>query len=273
VSWFFGQSLPMIVLAFLLGLLAGYLIWGRRYRRLEEASVARLADPATVLPQRGPTGAARPVAAPVVPIPVDRPVPVVQVAAAAAEVAEVAEPEVAEPEFAVEPEFAAEPEFATEVPQILQPATAAEIAAEGEAPLAADDHDAINQDAINQDAIGDATPAEPQSLFDPASQPEPVAVTGTGAEQERREVDRLERVEGIGPKIALALRVAGIDTFERLAGADLNTLREALADANLRFAPSMPTWAQQARLLADGDDEGHEALTARLVAGRAPRTT
>ena len=273
MSWFFGQSLPMIVLAFLLGLLAGYLIWGRRYRRLEEASVARLADPATVLPQRGPRGATRPVAAPVVPIPVERPVPVVPVAAAAAEVAE---PKLAEPEFATEPE-ATEPALAAEVPQILQPATAAEIAAEGEAPVAADgqpaiDRQAIDQDSIDQDSIGDLTPAEPQSLFDPAGQPEPVALASTDAGQDRREVDRLERVEGIGPKIALALRVAGIDTFERLAGADLNTLREALADANLRFAPSMPTWAQQARLLADGDDEGHEALTARLVAGRAPRT-
>jgi predicted flap endonuclease-1-like 5' DNA nuclease len=201
-----------------------------------------------------------------VPIPVERPVPV---AAAAAEVAE--------PEFATEPE-ATGPAFAAEVPQILQPATAAEIAAEGEAPGAADgqqaiDQDALDQQAIDQDGVDDLTPAEPQSLFDPAGQPQPVAMASADAGQDRREVDRLERVEGIGPKIALALRVAGIDTFERLAGADLNTLREALADANLRFAPSMPTWAQQARLLADGDDEGHEALTARLVAGRAPRTT
>ena len=264
MSWFFGQSLPMIVLAFLLGLLAGYLIWGRRYRRLEEASVARLADPATVLPQRAPSGPGRPVSAPVVPIPVEHSVPLVPVQAAS-------EPEATEPEFATEPE-ATEPAFATEAPQLLQPATAAEIAAEGEASVAADDQDAIDRDGVDRDGIDDLTPAEPHSLFDPAGRPEPVAVAGTGAGQDRREFDRLERVEGIGPKIALALRVAGIDSFERLAGADLSTLREALADANLRFAPSMPTWAEQARLLADGDDEGHEALTARLVAGRAPRT-
>jgi predicted flap endonuclease-1-like 5' DNA nuclease len=78
----------------------------------------------------------------------------------------------------------------------------------------------------------------------------------------------LERVEGIGPRIAGALRASGIHTFGALADADVATLQAALEAAGLRFAPSLPTWARQARLLADGDEAGFLALTEQLVAGR-----
>ncbi len=78
----------------------------------------------------------------------------------------------------------------------------------------------------------------------------------------------LERIEGIGPRIAGALRASGIHTFGALADADVATLQAALEAAGLRFAPSLPTWARQARLLADGDEAGFLALTEQLVAGR-----
>jgi hypothetical protein len=80
--------------------------------------------------------------------------------------------------------------------------------------------------------------------------------------------DDLERVEGIGPRIAGALKAAGIHTFRSLSDADVATLQSALEAGGLRFAPSLPTWARQARLLADGDEDGFKALTDRLVAGR-----
>ena len=80
--------------------------------------------------------------------------------------------------------------------------------------------------------------------------------------------DDLERVEGIGPKISAALHDAGIRTFRQLADSDDAVLRAALKAHNLRFAPSLVTWARQARLLADGDDAGFADLTRRLVAGR-----
>ena len=78
----------------------------------------------------------------------------------------------------------------------------------------------------------------------------------------------LERIEGIGPRIAGALRASGIHTFGALADSDVATLQAALEAAGLRFAPSLPTWARQARLLADGDEAGFLALTEQLVAGR-----
>ncbi len=82
------------------------------------------------------------------------------------------------------------------------------------------------------------------------------------------EDDDLERVEGIGPRIGAALRAAGITTFENLATSDVAKLQSALEAAGLRFAPSLPTWARQARLLADGDEEGFLKLTEQLVGGR-----
>lgn len=80
--------------------------------------------------------------------------------------------------------------------------------------------------------------------------------------------DDLQRIEGIGPKIADALGVARIDTFAKLEQASEDDLRAALEHSGLRFAPSLSTWAQQAGFLARGDEEGFKALTDRLVAGR-----
>ncbi len=82
--------------------------------------------------------------------------------------------------------------------------------------------------------------------------------------------DDLERIEGIGPRIASALRIAGIGSFRRLADADVPTLQVALEAAGLRLAPSLPTWSRQARFLADGDEVGFIKLTESLVAGREP---
>jgi hypothetical protein len=53
-----------------------------------------------------------------------------------------------------------------------------------------------------------------------------------------------------------------------LADAETATLQGALEQAGLRFAPSLPTWGRQARLLADGDEAGFVALTQQLVGGR-----
>ena len=217
MAWYIGQSIPMMVIAFLVGLLVGYLIWGRRYRRLEQAEVVRAVDPATVLPFRGSAPAAIPAPDPIV----EEPAHVEPIAAPATEPV----------------------------------AHLADVPATPDAPDdRTDTHDAV--DAV--DAVADDAHA--------ADGTEPPTAAEIAAES-----DRLERIEGIGPKIALALRTAGIRTFEQLAGTEATTLRDALADANLRFAPSLSTWAAQARLLADGDHEGHAALTEQLVAGRAPK--
>ncbi len=109
----------------------------------------------------------------------------------------------------------------------------------------------------------DAAVASPE----PAAQaPAPVPTTPAAV---RADVpDDLTRIEGIGPKIGAALVAAGLTTYASVAEATEYELRAALTAAKLRFAPSLPTWGKQARLLADGDEEGFVALTERLVGGR-----
>lgn len=85
--------------------------------------------------------------------------------------------------------------------------------------------------------------------------------------------DDLERIEGIGPKIGDALRAAGIRSFPHLLASDDGTLRAALEAAGLRFAPSLPTWREQAAFLVRGDETGFVAFTEQLVAGRKPGST
>ncbi len=80
--------------------------------------------------------------------------------------------------------------------------------------------------------------------------------------------DDLTRVVGIGPKMSAALEKAGITTFARLAKASQKTLEAALAKAELRFAPSLSTWAKQAAYLAKGDEAGFQAYIQKLTAGR-----
>ncbi len=84
-------------------------------------------------------------------------------------------------------------------------------------------------------------------------------------------VDDLERIEGIGPRICASLHAVGIRTFDSLAGASQERLRDALEQAGLNYAPSLPTWAEQAQLLASGNVAGFHEFVERLIAGRDAR--
>ena len=216
MAWFIGQSLFMIALAFGLGLLVGWLWWGRR----------RSASPAT-----------------------------------AADAGTVAVPEEADSEAVAEPEEAiTEPERAVRVPHLV-PAVAAEPAG------------AVEPAAEPQPAAAGPEPAaaepEPAVMAGPAIARRPAARKPAASEPAGTEPeDDLKRIEGIGPKMSAALRNAGIRTYARLAGTDVTELRSAIEAAGLTFAPSLVTWAAQARLLADGDEAGFADLTRRLVAGR-----
>ncbi|HEY7173868.1 MAG TPA: helix-hairpin-helix domain-containing protein, partial [Micromonosporaceae bacterium] len=83
--------------------------------------------------------------------------------------------------------------------------------------------------------------------------------------------DDLARIEGIGPRVAAAFVAAGVRTFAQLAATDVAALRQAIVAAGLVPVPSLPTWPAQARLLADGDEDGFAVMSARLIAGRDVR--
>lgn len=79
--------------------------------------------------------------------------------------------------------------------------------------------------------------------------------------------DDLQRIEGIGPKIARALNAAGITRFAQLATFEPAQISEILRDSKIRLAFT-DTWPEQARLAAEGKWEELKALQARLTAGR-----
>lgn len=81
--------------------------------------------------------------------------------------------------------------------------------------------------------------------------------------------DKLTKIEGIGPKIAGLLTDAGIDTFAKLAKADVARLQEVLTEAGPRYNSHVPdTWPQQAALAAAGDWDALQKLQDELDGGR-----
>jgi predicted flap endonuclease-1-like 5' DNA nuclease len=88
-------------------------------------------------------------------------------------------------------------------------------------------------------------PAEGQPPAAPAAGMLRAAPSGVAS------ADDLTRIPGIGPKMAAALAAAGITTYRQLADADVPTLRTAIAAAGLRLAPTVPTWPDRAKQLAD----------------------
>jgi predicted flap endonuclease-1-like 5' DNA nuclease len=80
--------------------------------------------------------------------------------------------------------------------------------------------------------------------------------------------DDLKVIEGIGPKMEKALNAAGISTFAQLAAASEDQINAAIVAAGMRFAPSVPTWAEQASYAAKGDTAGLEAYQKTLKGGR-----
>ncbi|MBC8505988.1 MAG: hypothetical protein ISR58_05095 [Anaerolineales bacterium] len=81
------------------------------------------------------------------------------------------------------------------------------------------------------------------------------------------EHDDLSKIEGIGPKIASVFNAAGITSFAQLAGFDVEKMQQILDDAGIRLGnPS--TWAEQAKLAAEGDWGALQKLQDELQGGR-----
>ena len=90
----------------------------------------------------------------------------------------------------------------------------------------------------------------------------------TGGESASAEVvaDNLAKIEGIGPKIARTLNDAGINSFEQLAAASAENLRNILKAAGLSAVPT--TWSRQAEMAAAGEWDALNAWQDELDGGR-----
>lgn len=80
--------------------------------------------------------------------------------------------------------------------------------------------------------------------------------------------DDLTVIEGIGKKMAAALVAAGINSYAKLAAVGEEAIHKAIEAANMRFAPSIPTWAKQADFAAKGDWDGLKDYQDKLSGGR-----
>ena len=109
-----------------------------------------------------------------------------------------------------------------------------------------------------QNWIGQANSLREDKAANPAKYARPVRVN-----------DDLKIVEGIGPKVELVLREAGVTTLAELAEAHPDDLRGILAQAEGNFNGNDPsTWPQQASLARDGKLEELTDLQDRLQGGR-----
>ncbi len=80
----------------------------------------------------------------------------------------------------------------------------------------------------------------------------------------------LQKIEGIGPKIAGILNEHGIHTFADLAEATVEELQKYLEEAGPRYRLASPeTWPAQARLAAEGKWLELDELQRKLKGGRA----
>jgi NADH-quinone oxidoreductase subunit I len=84
------------------------------------------------------------------------------------------------------------------------------------------------------------------------------------------EPDDLERIEGIGPKIAGVLQEAGIVSFAQLADTDVDRIKQILQDADPKLLnlADPTTWPKQARLAATGKWDALLKWQERLKAGQ-----
>jgi predicted flap endonuclease-1-like 5' DNA nuclease len=115
------------------------------------------------------------------------------------------------------------------------------------------------ENATDSAAVANQAPVETEAIQEETSTKEaPVAETSP---------DNLTKIEGIGPKISGLLQNAGFKTFAQLATAEVEQLRQILADAGLKFAHP-DTWPEQAALAAAGKWEELSVLQDNLHGGR-----
>ena len=80
--------------------------------------------------------------------------------------------------------------------------------------------------------------------------------------------DDLELIEGVGPKVASLLVDAGINTFDALSKATVQSVQAVLDAGGSKFNMAKPeTWAEQASLAAKGEWAAFDKLTEELVGG------
>lgn len=92
---------------------------------------------------------------------------------------------------------------------------------------------------------------------------------GSIAQTLRGEDDDFTMIEGIGNKVANALKSGGITSFKQLAESTAAELEHIVKELQgVRIVGDAGTWPKQAKFIIDGDMDGLKAYQDRLVSGR-----
>ena len=96
-------------------------------------------------------------------------------------------------------------------------------------------------------------PAKAETKKEDAPKKEEVKEAKPEKKAKKAKADDLTKIEGIGPKAAEALVNAGLSTYEALAAADPEKIKELLTEASSRLAHLDPgSWPKQAKMAAEG---------------------
>ena len=82
------------------------------------------------------------------------------------------------------------------------------------------------------------------------------------------EPDDLTKIEGVGPKLQEILYAAGVTTYASLAASSAETLTEKIKSGGFKAPFKADSWAEQAKLAAEGKWSELETLQDSLVGGR-----
>jgi predicted flap endonuclease-1-like 5' DNA nuclease len=96
------------------------------------------------------------------------------------------------------------------------------------------------------------------------TQAEPVMQQEAPAEKPAPAPDDLTRINGIGARFAQMLNEAGITTYSQLSALSSTQIVEIIRAAGGRKSASMETWAEQAKLAAEGNWDALEKLQQEL---------
>ena len=95
-----------------------------------------------------------------------------------------------------------------------------------------------------------------------ATVPEAETTVGTDTNQEP---DDLTKLGGVGPKLAEAMQTAGITRFAQITEMGVDGVGKRLSENGVRYAKAAAaTWAEQAKLAAQGDWKGLKAYQEAL---------
>ncbi|MEM9992473.1 MAG: helix-hairpin-helix domain-containing protein, partial [Bacteroidota bacterium] len=125
---------------------------------------------------------------------------------------------------------------------------------------------AVEATAATDETKAEAVPAAEEEVAVKATKKKTTAKKKKAAKPKK---DNLKRIEGIGPKISSVLTEAGVDTFQALANATPERIREILVAANPKYKMYTPdTWPEQAELAAKGDWDALKTLQDELDGGK-----